>query len=94
VDALPLERIRRILHLRAGVDDLEDPLRPGQRLDHAVHSPHGKPHAIGELGVLHQGVGCWCLEWAEPHIQIMKGEGDLQARVLEVSVDIAGMYCK
>ncbi len=59
-----------------------------QRLGHTVHTPGGEPHAIGQLGVLEQGVGGRGIEWAEPQVHVLEGEGCLEPRVVEVVADV------
>ncbi len=58
---------------------------------HSVHATHGVIQPVGELGVLHERIGGRRFIWAEPHVHILKSEGDQQARILEKTFYIVSM---
>ncbi len=59
-----------------------------EHFHHPVHAPHGIPNTIRQLSVLHHGEGCWCLEGAQPKVQILERESRLEIRIVEIPADI------
>src|SRR5512146_1917842 len=62
-----------------------------QSINDAIHATFWIPDAMREFRVGHHRERGGCFKWAQPCVNILKGEGALQPRILEIGRHVAIM---